>query len=128
MRVWITEKKKNASEKLAKSERAEYIAEKKKAAEEAEQAPSAPEENQQPTTEKVEESPETQIDTTAKSEAPESKAKESDSDGESGSTKLTASDKHKIDERVDRKLTDQMTEIYAKIVEKASYLLKMEVP
>ena len=139
MRIWISDKKKNLSEKLKKEVETEYKKKKeeeKKAKEEAankegenkeqqkvEEAAAADPKEEEKKEVKVEEIE--LIDTSSKPKVEEKAAEENPATDSSG---LSEEDKANIEKLLDEKFETELQSIYGKIVEKAEFLVKLQVP
>ena len=130
MRSWINEKKSNLIQKIQRDVEAEY---KKKKDEEKNKAPKAEEKPAEPAAEEkkpeedgaIKEEEIVLIDTSAKpSETVEPKPEEASPDA----TGFTEADKTAIQEIVDKKFDEELQSIFTKIVEKADFLVKLQVP
>lgn len=127
MRQWINEKKTNLSQKVQKEVEAEYKKKKEQAPKEEKpaEAPVVEEKKEEP----IKEDEIILIDTTSKPAEPEApKPTEGDEAKKEDSQGFTEADKEAIQELVDKKFIDELQSIFTKIVEKADFLVKLQVP
>lgn len=121
MRMWVNEKKKNLSDKVKKDVEAEYKKKKEESPKQEEvKAQSSKKDNVEGTQEKKEEDTVKEeeivlIDTTTEA-------------GKVDGMGFTEADKAAIEELTDQRFNEELQAIYGKIIEKAEFLVKLQVP
>jgi len=123
MRQWVNEKKNNLAEKVKKDVEAEYMEKKKESPKEEKPADDSKPAEEAKDGEKKEDAPVNSeeivlIDTSSKP------AEEVHVDGNG----FTDADKAAIEELFDKKFNEELQTIYTKIIEKAEFLVKLQVP
>ena len=120
MRMWVNEKKKNLSEKVKKDVEAEYKKKKEESPKQEEAKAEALKEV------KVEGAEEKKAEDPVKEE--EIVLIDTTEPGKVDGMGFTEADKAAIEELTEKRFNDELQAIYGKIVEKAEFLVKLQVP